>query len=475
MPIALRLAPRAPALRSLAAREDADAFAALYERHQAALHRYLRSILRDDEDARDALQSTMAKALAALRDEKRDFELRPWLFRIAHNEAISRLRQRRPTVSLDAAQTLGTDSLARAIEDRERLALLQADLQSLPERQRGALVMRELSGLSHEEIAAVLDSSPGAVKQAIFEARVALQDCAEGREMLCVEVQRRLSDGDGRVLRARKLRAHVRSCASCRTFKAALAQRPADLAALAPALPAAGALAGAGFAGGGAAAGLATKAAIVVVATATIAGAGTGVRDVVAPADGDTAPAKVMPSARHARTLPSPALAAPGVVRHTAAVAPQRGRVHAPAPARRAHHPAPAASRPPAHAQAQQPASAAAAPPPGQAQEPAAATSPPPGQATRAADGKPVPPGQAKKAASSPSPSPADPKPQPPGQASRTAAGKPLPPGQAKKAAPQPPPAEQPQAPAVDAAQAPAADPSLPAGQAKKQAAATNP
>ena len=72
-------------LARLASRGSARAFALLYERHHQALYRYCRSILHDDEDARDALQSTMAKALAALRDEKRDFELRPWLFRIAHN------------------------------------------------------------------------------------------------------------------------------------------------------------------------------------------------------------------------------------------------------------------------------------------------------------------------------------------------------------------------------------------------------
>ena len=62
-------------------------------------------------------------------------------------------------MDLDAVGTLGTDSLAQTVEDRERLALLRADLRDLPERQRSALVLRELSGLSHEEIAVVLDSS----------------------------------------------------------------------------------------------------------------------------------------------------------------------------------------------------------------------------------------------------------------------------------------------------------------------------
>src|SRR5215218_5740854 len=223
---------REMALRSQATRGDDAALAAMYERHHQALYRYCRSILHDDEDARDALQNTMAKALAALRSEERDFELRPWLFRIAHNEAVSRLRQRREAVDLDAMQTLGSDSLAQAVEDRERLALLRADLRDLPERQRSALVLRELSGLSHEEIAVVLQTSARAVKQTIFEARTALHECAEGRTMLCADVQRALSDGDGRVLRGRRLRAHVRSCRACRQFKAALAQRPADLALL---------------------------------------------------------------------------------------------------------------------------------------------------------------------------------------------------------------------------------------------------
>jgi RNA polymerase sigma factor (sigma-70 family) len=328
---------RGLALRSQAARGDDAALAAMYERHHQALYRYCRSILHDDEDARDALQSTMAKALTALRDEERDFELRPWLFRIAHNEAISRLRQRRDATDFDAVGTLGTDSLAQTVEDRERLALLRADLRDLPERQRSALVLRELSGLSHEEIALVLDSSARAVKQTIFEARAGLHECAEGRTMLCADVQRALSDGDGRVLRGRRVRAHVRSCRACRTFRTALAQRPADLAALAPALPgSAGAAllahllpavkgglssgAGAG-AGGGMAATVATKVAIVAVATVTVAGTGSVVRDTVTAPDRDARPAVAAPSSPRARPISASASAPSSPQRATSAPA----------------------------------------------------------------------------------------------------------------------------------------------------------
>jgi RNA polymerase sigma factor (sigma-70 family) len=345
---ALRLR-RAPGLRAQAARTDPAVLAAMYERHHQALYRYCRSILHDDEDARDALQSTMAKALAALRDEKRDFELRPWLFRIAHNEAISRLRQRREVVDLDAVDRVGTDSLTQTLEDRERLALLRADLGDLPERQRMALVLRELSGLSHEEIAGVLDSSARAVKQTIFEARAGLQECAEGRTMLCGDVQRALSDGDGRVLRGRRMRAHVRSCRACRQFKTALAQRPADLAVLAPALPAtvgaallghllpgaakAGLASSAGAAtgaGGGVVATVATKAAIVAVATATLAGTGTVVRDVVTTADQGARAAAAARSAPRTQPASAPASLRPATPNRLAgSVRPDRGGSHA--------------------------------------------------------------------------------------------------------------------------------------------------
>jgi RNA polymerase sigma factor (sigma-70 family) len=251
---------------SQAVRGSRAAFARVYERHHRALYRYCRSLLGDEEEARDALQSTMTKAFAALRFEERDFELRPWLFRIAHNEAVSRLRQRREALEVHAADALITDSLAQTVEHRERLAQLRADLRELPERQRAALVMRELNGLGHAEIAAVLGGSPQTVKQTIFAARTALHECAEGREMRCTEVQRVLSEGDGRRQRSRRLRAHVRACRSCREFAAALAERPKGFAVLAP-------VAGVGSWLSRLLAVPSTKVGAVVAASATIAGA----------------------------------------------------------------------------------------------------------------------------------------------------------------------------------------------------------
>ena len=228
---------RDAALTSRAVQGRPNAFAVLYERHHQALYRYCRSIVGHDEDARDAVQNAMTSAFAALQNEERDFELKPWLFRIAHNEAISLLRRRGDVAALDEAGELGCDSLQQAVDDRADLAQLGADLRQLSERQRSALVLRELSGLTHGEIATVLETTPRAVKQVIFEARRALQELHEGRAMNCGAVCRALSDGDGRIRRSRRLRAHLRACDGCAAFSAGLRHRPAQLAAIAPALP----------------------------------------------------------------------------------------------------------------------------------------------------------------------------------------------------------------------------------------------
>jgi RNA polymerase sigma factor (sigma-70 family) len=274
-----------------------QAFAPLYERYYQQLYRYCRSIVHDDLDAQDALQSTFASAFAALRKSQRDAPLRPWLFRIAHNEAVSVIRRRRPTEDLSEASQQCGDSVEQQAGDRARFSLLLRDLRELPDRQRSALVMRELSGLSHEEIAIVLGTSVGAAKQTIFEARRSLSEFAEGRVMQCDEVRKVVSDADGRTLRSRRVRAHLEDCSCCAEFAAAIATRSADLRAISPALPASAAAAvlarslgagsshgsggaaglAAGTAGKTAGAALATKAvASVVIVAAGTAGAVAG-------------------------------------------------------------------------------------------------------------------------------------------------------------------------------------------------------
>lgn len=217
----------------LAAEGNERAFATIYERHHQELYRYCCSILGDDSDAQDALQNTMLKVLRALPGERRELALKPWLYRVAHNEAISLLRRRVGDAPIDEVGDV-QDTRGGDAATRERLQTLVSDLAQLPQRQRSALVMRELSGLSYREISAALDSSPAAAKQAVYEAREGLQALSEGREMECEAARRSISARDRRILRGRRLRAHLRSCDGCRAFELAIRSRRADLASRLP-------------------------------------------------------------------------------------------------------------------------------------------------------------------------------------------------------------------------------------------------
>ncbi|TMM19220.1 MAG: sigma-70 family RNA polymerase sigma factor [Actinobacteria bacterium] len=228
-------------LAKLVSNGSARAFGLLYRRHHQALYRYCCAIVRNADDAQDALQSAMLRALVALQAEQRDLAVRPWLFRIAHNEAVSLLRRRRVAVPLAGELEPSEAAAEHTWEIRERIATLVVDLQALTERQRSALVMHELSGLPIKEIAVALSISPGAAKQALFEARCALQEFDEGRAMDCEAVRRVVSDGDRRVLHGRKIRGHLRSCQGCRDFRRTIGERQAAWSALAPPLPAAAA------------------------------------------------------------------------------------------------------------------------------------------------------------------------------------------------------------------------------------------
>ena len=163
-----------------AADGDARALDALCARHRDDLHRYLRSTLRDAEDAQDALQATLMKAVAALRTT-RPHDLRAWLFTIAHHEAISIIRRRRPEVQLDDGHGGHVPGVDEVVAGRAELAALLGDLAGLPERQRSALLLREVAGLDHRAVAAALGVSEMSSRNAVYEAKRALRRCAAAR------------------------------------------------------------------------------------------------------------------------------------------------------------------------------------------------------------------------------------------------------------------------------------------------------
>ncbi len=152
------------------------AFEEIVRRYGAPLRRYAAAIVGGDAD--DVTQDSFSKALLALRRDDAEIELRPWLYRIVRNTALNDLRDR-PGQAEALAETIASGrSPTEEAEQREELTELMTRLRALPQPQRAAIVMRELEGLSHEEIAAALGVTGGAARQAIHRARTTLRDAA---------------------------------------------------------------------------------------------------------------------------------------------------------------------------------------------------------------------------------------------------------------------------------------------------------
>jgi RNA polymerase sigma factor (sigma-70 family) len=159
------------------------AFEVVYERYERALLAFSRHMLGSRAEAEDALQQAFSDAWAYLRDGEQPAppRLKPWLFAIARNRCLSVLRARKPAAAeLDEAPDAAglIDEVARRADVRALLA----DLAALPEAQRAALLLSELGGFSHADIADVLGHPTARVKGHVFQARGSLIDWRTGRE-----------------------------------------------------------------------------------------------------------------------------------------------------------------------------------------------------------------------------------------------------------------------------------------------------
>ncbi len=223
-------------LVALVRADEPAAFEAIYERHAKELLGFCAYMLGSRHDAEDAVQATFTSAYRALRADKRAVTLRPWLFTIARNESLSLLRARRPTVELNGEPAPGADPAGK-IEIREEVRDMLVSLRGLPERQRAALVLAELHGLSQVEIAAVLGVRPDQVKAYVYQARSNLISERQARDADCREIREELALARGAALLKGRLRRHVRTCAGCRTYAAGVNRQRQFLGALLPFTP----------------------------------------------------------------------------------------------------------------------------------------------------------------------------------------------------------------------------------------------
>jgi RNA polymerase sigma factor (sigma-70 family) len=243
-----------------------DAFRVIHDRYRVRLLAYVRQMLPGRAgDAEDALQDVFLRTYAGLRTSDRELALRPWLYRVAHNRCIDELRRPVPVPEqLETHdQACDCDPVAET-EQRETLRRLVIDIDRLPDQQRSALLMRELSGMAYVDVAHALGISVPAVKSLLVRARIGLAQAVEARDAACVEIRHQLAEAyDQGVRPSWMARRHLRDCAGCRASRAEMRATKRQVAALVPTLgPFAvlGQLFGAGSGGG----------------SATAAGAGAG-------------------------------------------------------------------------------------------------------------------------------------------------------------------------------------------------------
>lgn len=178
-------------LLAAAARGDATTFDVLVRRHTTRMHRVALRIVGDPAEAEDVVQEAWISAWRSLAGFRGESAPSTWLFRVVTNAALMHLRRRRPTVPLDAgchasmsvagAAAIPRGEIVDGSDDPETSALrservdtvLRA-ISALDPSQRVPLVLRELEGMSYEDIAELLGVSAPALRSRVYRARTAL-------------------------------------------------------------------------------------------------------------------------------------------------------------------------------------------------------------------------------------------------------------------------------------------------------------
>ena len=156
-------------------KEDPSAFEAILLTHQDRIYNLCCYMLQDPEDAQDAAQDVFLKAYRRLKDFRPDSSLYTWIYRIAVTTCLDYKRKsRRESLRNEPlAEDLPSDEPFpdQLYESRASMEAIQLALQKLPDKLRAAIVLREMEGLSYEEITEVLHISLGTVKSRISRAR----------------------------------------------------------------------------------------------------------------------------------------------------------------------------------------------------------------------------------------------------------------------------------------------------------------
>jgi RNA polymerase sigma-70 factor, ECF subfamily len=171
------------ALLSRAIEGDIDAFAELVRRYEHRMRAVLVRLLDDRRDVEEAVQDSFVQAWRSLERFRGDSAVSTWLYRIAVNEALARLRRKRlSTMELDEVregERLAADARLepqQAVEAGELEAFLTERIRALEPEYRAPLVLRDVIGFSNQEVADILELSLPAAKSRIHRARMQIRE-----------------------------------------------------------------------------------------------------------------------------------------------------------------------------------------------------------------------------------------------------------------------------------------------------------
>jgi len=176
------------ALVQRALKSDLNAYDLLIRRYQERIYATVYHMTSNHEDANDLVQDTFIKAYRALKSFKGDSSFYTWVYRIAVNKTINFLKQRKNRVQMslddldfnaehdpDLVSLISENTPRRDINLAELHEKLNVAMQKLSDQHRMVVTLHDIQGLSHEEIAKIMDCNVGTVRSRLFYARQQLQ------------------------------------------------------------------------------------------------------------------------------------------------------------------------------------------------------------------------------------------------------------------------------------------------------------
>jgi len=202
-----------------------EAFELLFALYRSQIYNLAARMVRNPEDAKDLTQEVFLKAFQQIPQQDGDLQLEPWLYRVAVNACLDHIRASKRHVTTPLSDQEEQASTTDVFEQAETTHLVEEALSQLSERHRLVLVLKDLHGFRHEEIAEVLGISRGAAETLLHRAREAFRTafqtklpppetrggCTYAREIAVQVVGRDISP-----LRKRELIEHAKVCPACR-------------------------------------------------------------------------------------------------------------------------------------------------------------------------------------------------------------------------------------------------------------------